>query len=363
MKIALLANLKANAPFAPEARNGDAWDDLDSRETIDHILEALRQGGHTAEFMEASIHPPHDLIARLRTYGPDICFNIAEGHHGDSRESQVPALLEMLRLPYTGSGVLTLTLALDKPMTKRILTYHDLPTPEFQVFGHADEEINDDLLDGEGLRFPLFLKPSREGTGIGISGRNIVTTVEELRALLADLLATYNQPVLCERFIRGRELTVGLVGNLKPTAARRLNDRTAPEVLPPELTFFPSMEVDTDKYEASEAGVYTNRIKVELAHDFYYTCPAKTTPELEDRLRRLTAAVFRVCGCRDVARVDFRIDETDGRPYILEINPLPGLNAEYSDLCIEAGAAGWSYEQLINAIVGAAAARYGLQTQ
>ncbi|MCK4516288.1 MAG: hypothetical protein KAU31_13585, partial [Spirochaetaceae bacterium] len=320
----------------------------------------LRAGGHQAEFFEASILSPHDLIRRLLDFRPEMCFNIAEGHHGDSRESQIPAVLEMLRLPYTGSGLFALTLALDKPMTKRVLCYHELPTPEFQVFGYADEEINEDLVDGDGLRFPLFLKPSREGTGMGITGNNIVETVSDLRIAEHRLLATYNEPVLCERFVQGRELTLGLVGNLKPTAARALNDRTAPEILPPEITFFPSMEIDTDQYDPSEGGVYTNKMKVELVHDFHYTCPADTSPDLEERLRRLTAAMYRITGGRDVARVDFRIDERDGSPYILEINPLPGLNPEYSDLCIEARAAGWSYERLINTIISNAAERYEL---
>ena len=213
MKIALLANLKKNAP-GTGSESGDQWDELDAEETIESILAALRTRNHHAEFFEASIVPPYDLVSKLMKFKPEMCFNIAEGHFGDSRESQIPALLEMLRLPYTGSGILTLTLALDKPMTKRVLSYHDLPTPEFQVFGYVDEEINDDLVDGDKLRFPLFLKPSREGTGMGITGSNIVETVADMRSLLRTLMSKYNQPILCERFIRGRELTVGLVGNL-----------------------------------------------------------------------------------------------------------------------------------------------------
>lgn len=371
MKIALLANLKENAP--PSGIGGDdRWDDLDSPITIHNILDALASGGHQAEFMEASIAAPHNLIERLEHYKPDLCFNIAEGHFGDSREAHIPALLEMMRIPYTGSQVLTLALALDKPMTKRLLHYHDLPTPEFQVFGRADEPINDDLVDGKRLNYPLFIKPSKEGTGMGVSAKSIVRSVEELRDRLADMLRLYNQPILCERFIDGRELTVGIVGNLKPTAARRLNDRTAPTVLPDELTIFPSMEINTDKYDAEEAGLYTNKVKTDLVDTFYYTCPAEIEPELEKLLFRYASAVFRVTGCHDVARVDFRIErdaheslqptgESFGvRPYILEINPLAGLNPKYSDLCIEAYAGGWSYEQLILSIVDCAAARYGL---
>lgn len=357
MKIAVLANLKKNAPTW-QGMGADQWDDLDSPKTIDSIISAIKSGGHEAEFFEASLD--FKLIDNLTVYRPDLCFNIAEGHWGDSRESQIPALLEMLRLPYTGSKVLTLALALDKPMTKRLLRYHDLPTPEFQVFESADDPLDSDLTDEHGeLRFPMFVKPSREGTGMGVSAESIVQTVTELRQQVEKMLQRYNQPVLCERYIKGRELTVGVIGNLKPTAARRLNDRTAPHVLPTELRLFPVLEVNTEAYGESEAGLYTNRIKTDLVDTFYYTCPASIDPTLEEQLYRLTAAVFRVTDCKDVARVDFRLDENE-QPYILEINPLPGLNPGYSDLCLEAAAAGMSYEDLINAIVNFAAARYGL---
>lgn len=358
MKVAVLANLKSNAPRADVS--SDAWDDLDGESTIDGLVAALRSGGHDAAFFESSLAPPHRLIERLRAWRPEICFNIAEGHWGESRESLVPTILDELRIRYTGSGPLTLALALDKPMTKRILNYHELPTPEFQVFGRPDEEINDDLVDGDRLRFPLFVKPSREGTGIGVSARSIVHTVEELIARVSHMLATYRQPVLVERFITGREITVGVVGNLGPTAPRRLNDRTAPRILPEGLTVLPPLEVNSDAYDASEAGIYTNRIKVELADAFHYTCPARLDPSLADELSRLAAAVFRVIGCHDVARIDFRVE--NGVPWILEINPLPGLNREYSDLCIEARAHGWEYERLVNTILDTAITRRRAET-
>jgi len=120
----------------------------------------------------------------------------------------VPALLEMLRIPYTGSKVLTLALALDKPMTKRILAYHELPTPAFQTFERADEPLNEDMT------FPLFAKPSREGTGMGVSRESIINNEEELRDQVSQILERYNQPALVEKYIEGREVTVGLVGNL-----------------------------------------------------------------------------------------------------------------------------------------------------
>lgn len=361
MRIAVLANLKDNAPFE-EGMPPDQWDDLDSPKTIDAIIAALESGGHEAVFLEANILPPFDLVGRLEESRPDLCFNLAEGHFGDGREAQVPAILEMLRIPYTGSKVLALALALDKPMTKRILTYHGLPTPEFQVFEQVDDPVDDDLLDEDGeLRFPMFVKPSREGTSVGVTAESIVTTVDQLYSQVEKELKRYNQPILCEHYIKGREVTIGVVGNMGPRAARRLNDRTAPNVLPESLTFLPPLEIDLDAYDPSEARVYTNRIKVELAETFRYLCPAPLEPDFVRQLNLLSAAVFRVIGCKDVARVDFRLDEdNDNKPYILELNPLPGLNPTYSDLCIEAKAGGWSYERLINTIVDLAAARQGI---
>lgn len=363
MRIAVLANLKDNAPTW-DGMPPDQWDDLDSHKTIDSIVSALTGAGNEAEFFEASLLPPFNLVGKLKEYKPDLAFNIAEGHFGDGREAQIPAVLEMLRIPYTGSQVMTLALALDKPMTKRILTYHGLPTPEFQVFEESNEPVDDDLLDSEGeLKFPLFVKPSREGTSVGVSADSIVTTVAQLREQVDKQGKRYSQPVLAEHYIKGREVTIGMIGNLRANAARRVNERLAPRTLPETLTFFPALEVDLGKYDESEAGLYTNRMKVELAEEFYYFCPAPLNKEILFELNLLSAAVFRVMGCKDVARVDFRLDEDNhNKPYILEVNPLPGLNPGYSDLCLEANAYGWSYERLINRIVELAVERHGAPT-
>ncbi len=350
MHVALLANLQKNAPLQP-GMSPDMWDDLDSEVTIAAIVAAIESGGHRVTFLEGD----PTLFDNLRKLRPDICFNICEGHFGDSREAQVPAMLEMLRLPYTGSQVLTLALTLDKPMTKRVLTYHGLPTPQFQVFERIHEPINDDLI------FPLFVKPSREGTGMGISADSVVQDEGQLRTQLRRLFDRYDQPVLAEHFVEGREITVGVVGNLTtPVAWRVPEDEEAPRVSK-GLSLLPPLEVDLTRYPDEEGGIYTSRIKTELAHDFHYLCPAPIDSDMLEELNWLTAATFRVTGCLDVARVDFRLDANDGnKPYILEINPLPGLNPEYSDLCIEAKAAGWTYEELVNRILNEAAERYGL---
>lgn len=350
MHVALLANLKKNAPTW-SGMSADHWDDLDSEVTIELIMTALEAGGHRVTFLEGDA----GLYDQLRKVKPEICFNICEGHFGDSREAQVPAILEMLRIPYTGSRVLTLALTLDKPMTKRVLAYHDLPTPPFQTFERLSEPLDPEM------HFPLFVKPSREGTGMGISAESIVYDEGQLRQQLRRLFERYDQPALVERFIEGREVTVGVVGNLtSPVAWRLPDDEEAPRISR-GLHFFPPLEIDMSRYPSEEAGVYTSRIKVEMAHDFHYLCPAPLPAELVEELNWLTAATFRITGCHDVARVDFRLDANDGdKPYILEINPLPGLNPGYSDLSIEAVADGWTHAELVNRILDEAIERQEL---
>ncbi len=348
-RVALLANLKTNAPhFAgmPE----DQWDDLDSDKTVNALVEAIRAGGHTCDFLEGDI----SLFNSVQKYQPDICFNICEGHFGIAREAQVPAILEMLQIPYTGSNALTLALALDKPVTKRILHWHELPTPTFQTFEREDEPINDDLT------FPLFVKPSREGTGMGVSLKSTVHNETELREQVRHILERYKQPALVESYIEGREVTVGVVGNLVGPVARRIpENRSAPRV-DAGLRFLPPMEVDLKPYLESD-GVYSNRLKVALADQLTYLCPAPLDDDMVDELNWLTAAVFRVTGAYDVSRVDFRLDVHDNwKPYILEINPLPGLSPGISDLVIEAAAEGVDHTELVNMILETSLRRYGM---
>jgi D-alanine-D-alanine ligase len=359
LKVALLANLKKNAPKFP-GLSDDYWDDLDSETTIEAILQAIREGSHEPVFYEGDV----TLAAKLQANRPDICFNICESHFGDSREAQVPALLEMLRLPYTGSRVLTLALCLDKSMTKRLLNWHELPTPAFQTFERVDEPLDDDMI------FPLFVKPSREGTSVGISEKSIVHNESELREQIRHIFDAYRQTALVERYIAGREVTVGLVGNVGGFAARRLPQRLygqrrrtpgdLDDLRAGGLLFLPPMEVDLKPFQAEDV-IYTNRLKTDLADQLHYLCPAPLEPKQVEELNWLTAAVFRVCGCYDVSRVDFRLDEDDNyRPYILEINPLPGLAPGISDIVIEAAAIHISHSELVNRVLDAAIRRHGI---
>jgi D-alanine-D-alanine ligase len=348
-RVALLANLKVNAPHW-EGMLPDQWDDLDSEKTIENLLESIRSGGHECVFLEGDT----TLLDTLRKFSPDICFNISEGHFGDSRESQVPAILEMLRIPYTGSRILTLALALDKPMTKRILHWHELPTPPFQTFERVDEPLDKDL------SFPLFVKPSREGTGMGVSARSVVRDEGELREQIGFIHEKYRQTALVESFIEGREVTVGMVGNLIGPVARRMPAHENAPRIQAGLHFFPPMEVDLKPYLDTDA-VYSNRLKVALADQLDYLCPAPLDDEMVDELNWLAAACFRVLGALDVSRVDFRLDANDNwKPYILEINPLPGLSPGISDIVIEAAADGIDHPTLVNMILETALKRHGM---
>jgi len=350
LHVAVLANLKKNAPILPGTPE-DYWADLDSEHTVEAIADALQGQGHRVIFLEGDV----GLYDRLREVQPDICFNICEGHFGDSREAHVPAVLEMLRIPYTGSKVLTLALALDKPMTKRVLTFHGLPTPPFQVFERPNEPLD------ETLRFPLFVKPSRQGTGMGISAESIVHDESQLRSRIRQLLVSYEEPVLVERFISGRDITVGMVGNLLPPVAWRVPENEEAPRVQRGLRFLPPLEIELGDYAQEEGGIYTYHAKVDLADKLNYICPARLSPEQVEELEWLAAATFRVTGCLDVARVDFRLDEADGNtPYILEINPLPGLSPGISDLVIEAEADGISHAELVCMILEEALERYGM---
>jgi len=243
----------------------------------------------------------------------------------------MPALLELLRLPYTGSGVLALAVTLDKPTTKDVLRAHGVATPPWQVFYDEDERLD------PALRFPLFVKPAREGSGMGVSGDSVVRDLAALRARVAYVRARYRQPALVERFVRGREVTVGLVGNrgatVEPAGGAWSGCQRADGLLA-----LPVYEVDHARLPASEGGAYTHRVKGHWDGAWVegreYHCPA---------------------------RLDLRLDADDGdRPYVLEINALPGLAPGVSDLCYEAAAAGIDHGALVLGVLAQARARLGL---
>ncbi len=344
-RVAVIANIKGETKL-PHEGPSDAGAEFDRIETIQAIRSSIESDGHLTEFLPAD----STLAERIEEFCPDICFNIAEGQGGDSREAQVPALLEMLHVPYTASRVLANALALDKTMTKRVWRDFGLPTASFQEFFTGKEPVSPHLT------FPLFVKPAREGTGMGMDGDSIVYDEGQLRRQVCWVIETYRQPALVEEYLPGREFTVGVLG--RPDAARY--SRRPSLYKPDGFHRFSILEVDNS--HSITPGVYGN-----LAKSLYFgeagipefICPAHIDENLANELQDLAIRGHLAIGAVDVSRLDLRLDG-EGKPRLIEINSLPGLSPGFSDLCVISQAEGLSYTDLILEILYLGASRFGL---
>ena len=345
-KIAILANIKDDDHPKPEGVPPDAFADFDHIETIDSLRAALETDGHTTVFIQADRELPYTL----KEVQPDICFNIAEGLGGDAREAQVPALLEMLGIPYTGSRVLANGISLDKTLTKRIWRDRRLPVAPFQEFIIGDEPIRAEL------KFPLFVKPAREGTGMGVDMNAIVNNEKELRERAMYIINTYQQPALVETFLPGREFTVGILGR----ADAKLYSRHPEWYEKDGFHRFPVLELDTSRSVTPWVyGLEAKSKDVGADGSPGYFCPAEIEPELEKKLKNFALRAHQLLYTLDVSRTDIRLDE-EGNPRVMEINTLPGLTPDYSDLCLQAKAEGIRYEDLVLDILYLGASRWGM---
>jgi D-alanine-D-alanine ligase len=345
-RVAVLANVKDESQPRPAGVPADAYADFDHIETIDHIRHAIETDGHLTDFLPAD----ETLPQSLRKYKPDICFNIAEGLGGDAREAHIPAVLELNRIPYTGSRVLTNAISLDKTLTKRIWRDRHLPVAPFQEFIAGDEPIRPEL------SYPLFVKPAREGTGMGVDARAIVQNEAELRERVRWVIDTYAQPALVETFLPGREFTVGVIGRADASRFGRHPEWYGKD----GFHRFPILELDSSR--SVTPNIYSQEAKsisVGGAGAPDYICPANVEPELARKLQHLAFRAHSLLGALDVSRTDMRLD-AEGNPRLLEINTLPGLTPDYSDLCLQAGAEGIAYDDLILEILYLAAGRWGL---
>jgi D-alanine-D-alanine ligase len=259
-----------------------------------------------------------------------LVFNIAEGLHGVAREAQVPAILDVYDIPYTFSDPLVLSLALHKQLTKTIVQQAGIATPEFAV---VNIPADADKVD---LPFPMFAKPVAEGTSKGITAASKITDRESLQQVCADLLEQFRQPVLVETFLSGREFTVGLTGT--GDAAKVLGT------------------IEIELLPGAEAEVYSYVNKEQCEELVRYMLVRPEDDPLIGRVNTMALAVWRLLECRDGGRVDIRCD-AEGRPSFLEVNPLPGMHPQHSDLPILAGYVGTSYVDLIERIVGSARRR------
>jgi D-alanine-D-alanine ligase len=327
MRIGLSYDLKA----AVTKHTGveDALEEYDSPETIDVIINAFLVKGHVVVKLGGGLQ----FLENIRREQVDIVFNIAEGRGNyRSREAQVPAVLEMLDIPYTGSDPECLSVALDKPLTKKIAALEGIATPKWVVISSQDELDN---LDWGGFPFPAIVKPAFEGSSKGIRLTSIVDNEGKAGMEAGRIIRDYKQPVMIEEFIDGDEVTVGVIGNSPPKLVGMMR------ILPrkQEKHFVYSLEVKRD---------YVNLVD--------YESPVQLTQSVLEELENDSLRIFKILGCRDFARIDFRIDP-GGKPYFLEINPLPGLGT-YSDLIIMAIKMGWTHEDVIRAVLDAAVKRY-----
>jgi D-alanine-D-alanine ligase len=308
VRIGLTYNLK------PDGAVGDRYEEFDSLETIEALESALRECGH---------HPVRlgwgmEMLDGLAADGVDGVFNLAEGIGGRGRESQVPATLEMLGVPCTGSDPVAIGMTLDKALAKLMAKAHGIATAPWAVATTGNRQPTT-------LRYPLFVKPAAEGSSMGVTSKSLCKTEPELNDAVARV-GVYG-PALIEEYLPGNEYTVGIVGG-EVIGVMQVVPKKAEE------NFFYSIEVKRD---------YKNLVDYRIVD--------------EPRVAAVALAIWRAFGLRDVARIDVRCDRDDV-PNFVEVNPLPGVHPVNSDLVILAMAAGWTYNQLIAGIMASAEERW-----
>jgi len=310
--------------------------EYDPPDTIEKIEHAIRSAGHNFIFIEAD----ETAYDELRKFRPDIAFNRAEGIRGESRESHIPAILEMLNIPYVGSNILTTAIALDKGTTKKILSFHGIKNARFQVFEYFNEPFVHEL------SFPLILKPNHEGSSVGIDTDNVVNDAADFRKKLTEMLRKYKEQILVEEFIEGREFSVGILGNGN------------------KLRVLPILEIDFSKIPADVGTVYGQKAKTIFDTPLAHICPAKISDSLREKIEQISIQTYNALNCYDFARIDLRMKASE-ELFILEVNTLPGLdyNLEENEISfypVMAFAAGMNFDEMIQEILQAAIDRYQL---
>jgi D-alanine-D-alanine ligase len=323
--VGLVYNLKRKDTNDPDYEREA---EFDSQKTVDAIVGAIGKFGAQVTPIEAT----KKLTENLIEHHIDVVFNIAEGSNKRAREAQVPAICDLLGIEHTGSDATCLAITLDKAITKKLLSQDGILTPNYRLYqgGKAVEA---------GLKFPVIVKPNHEGTSKGIGGKSVVSSQEELQEAVLAQWKKYQEPILCEEYIEGKEYTIGVLG----TAQLKI-------LGPMEIVFGPaSGKYPVYSFEAKHAPVTNDYFSV--------ACPASLGREIDRKIINFAKKTFRSLGCRDVARIDFRVD-SQNKIYFLEINPLPGLTPSFSDLVVMAEKCGMSYETLIKRILTPAIQRW-----
>jgi D-alanine-D-alanine ligase len=341
MRIGLTYTLRNTHPTTdrPSLLPDDAEEEFDSPETVSALAAAIESLGHEVELLGDG---PALLRRLLDGPWPQLVFNIAEGRGiARSREAWIPAMLEMLGVPYTGSDPLTLAATLDKDCAKRLVRDAGLATPRWVTIGTPTAggdpvEAIDDRTAAQlaALPLPVIVKPACEGSSKGVFAANLIDHPATLLDAVAALRRRYCQPILVEEFIEGDELTVGVVGNLPPQVL------SVTRVVP---------------LRRSERFIYSLEVKRDWQRQVDYETPAALSPDDQRAVEHAALGAWQALGCRDVARIDFRLRQ--GVPYFLEANPLPGLSPTAGDLVILAAGVGIEYRELLRRILAAAMQR------
>lgn len=350
LNVALSFNVKPESQPFPEIvppnlkdqptqlqKTADTYAEWDTWDTINALKDAL-ECYNDVTLIEAD----NFAFDKFKEINPDIVFNVAEGFSGTSREAQIPSILDMLQIPYSGSDPLTLTTCLDKARTKEVLSYYNIPNAKFIIAFTPDDAKNCKL------KFPLVVKPICEGSSKGIFSSSFVNNQKELNDEVERVIVEYNQPALIEQFLSGREFTVAIIGNGNEA-----------EVLPiVEINYkdFPEDFIPLYSYEAKWI-LDTKENPLEV-----FSCPAKVESSLESKIKQIVLKTFNVLRCKDWGRIDVRLDD-DGIPNIIEVNPLPGILPDPKDnSCFPKAArtSGLSYNEMINKVLFVAAKRHNL---
>lgn len=296
-------------------------------ETVRTVKESLEINGQQVTPVEATYTLLEDID---KIEMPDLIFNISAGITDKRSQANVVGMLEMLGIPMIGSGLNAHVIGLHKEITKTILMAKGVRTTKSQLFIDGNEEIRPDF------EFPVIVKPEHEGSSIGVTLSSKVDHPDQLREVILAKMAIHNQVILVEEFLPGREFTVGVMGNLEL------------EVLPIRETVF------------LEDGPQLRTVDVKAESELPVVIPANITEELKEEIETMVKRTFRLLRCQDFARVDIRLDK-EGRPNVIELNTLPGLQKDFSSFPMIAKAAGYSYEELLDRLVNIALEPRGLQ--
>ncbi len=315
-------------------RLDDTFAEWDNEETIRAVKSALEACGHDVTLIEAN----RDAYDKLKLINPEFVFNVAEGLRGSSRESQIPSMLEMLDIPFTGSDSITIGICHDKSRCKEILSYYKIPNAKFFITDAIHKVDNK-------ISFPKFIKPLHEGSSKGIYNSSVVNNCAELRNEIIRIKECYNQPSIIEDFLEGKEFTVAMLGNGE------------------EVKVLPIVEINLDAVPEGFNKIYSYEVKWffdtrENKLDIF-KCPAEVEPELYKQIEKVCKDAYKALRIRDWARIDVRLDKNN-IPNVVEINPLPGILPDPADNSCYPKAAreiGLNYDEMINAVLNEAVSR------